>query len=131
VGTDLAHTSRLKAFFIGGAQGIAVIPGVSRSGISITTGLLLGLDRESAAAFSFLLSIPLIFGAGLTKIKYIAHEIYDPVFWAGVTASAVSGYIAGFFLMTHVKKKSFAPFAIYRVLLAAVLAWWILSGHHG
>jgi len=129
-GCDISGASRLKAFFIGGAQGLAVVPGVSRSGISITAGLLLGLSRESAAQFSFLLSIPLIFGAGLTKIKYLRHGLHDPVLWTGVLSSAVSGYIAVHFILSYVKKKSYAPFAVYRILVAALLATWILSGHH-
>jgi undecaprenyl-diphosphatase len=68
-GTGIEDFSRTKAFIIGIVQGLAIIPGISRSGSTISIGLLLGIDRETAARYSFLLSIPAIVGAGLLSLK--------------------------------------------------------------
>jgi len=133
---DKKNTSRLpltqlswgKALSVGLSQALAIIPGVSRSGITITTGLFLNLDRDSAVRFSFLLSIPIILGAGLKKTGYLLHNVGSVVLWVGFATSALSGLAAIHFLLNFVKKRSFTPFAVYRILLALfILAWFSLN----
>jgi undecaprenyl-diphosphatase len=114
-----------SSIVIGALQSAALVPGVSRSGITIVGGLLTGLTRPAAARFSFLLSIPAILGAVVLNAKHIVHG--DPaVVLAGMVAAAVSGYLAIGFLLRHIGKTGFAPYAIYRILLAAfILFWWL------
>lgn len=110
-----------KALAIGLAQGLAIIPGVSRSGITITTALFLGLDRQSSVRFSFLLSLPIIFGAGILKLGYLLKNLENPLFGIGILSSALSGYVAIFALMNFVKTRTFTPFVIYRIALALLI----------
>jgi len=109
---------------IGVAQATALVPGVSRSGITMIAGLLSGLTRQAAARFSFLLSLPAILGAVVLNAKDIVHG--DPaVIASGMVAAAISGYLAIGFLLRHVTKTGFLPYALYRIALAAVvLAFW-------
>jgi undecaprenyl-diphosphatase UppP len=117
------------AIWIGCAQALALIPGVSRSGITITTAMLRNSDRTSAARFSFLLSTPVIVGAGLLKTISLFKAINDPtaetisfaVLGAGVTAAAVTGFLCIKFFMRYLVRGSFLPFVIYRLLLAVVV----------
>lgn len=115
-----------QALLIGTSQGIALIPGVSRSGITISTALLLGLSRPSAVQFSFLLSIPITFGAGLLKSKYLLDNLGDPTVLAGIVSSAVAGFLAIGFLVKFVRTKSFTPFVVYRLILSGVIVWFLL-----
>lgn len=110
-----------KALLIGLGQGVAIVPGISRSGITITTGLLLGLEREAAVRFSFFLAMPITLGAGLLKSKYILQNFGDPSIAVGILTSAIFGLAAIHILITYVKKKSFTPFVIYRLGLAGVI----------
>lgn len=110
-----------KALLIGFSQGLAIVPGISRSGITITMALLLGLDRESSVRFSFFLSIPIIFGAGLLKCKYLIQNIGDPSIIVAILSSMIFGWIAIAVLIRYVKTKSFLPFVVYRFALAAVV----------
>ena len=105
---------------IGTLQAGALVPGVSRSGITIVGGLLCGLTRTAAARFSFLLSIPAILGAVVLHARHITQGP-PGVVAAGMIASAVSGYLAIGFLLHHVGRTGFAPYAIYRIGLAAVI----------
>lgn len=110
---------------IGIAQALALFPGVSRSGITISTGLFRGLDRAAAARFSFLLSTPIIFAAGLKMLKDV-HETGLPsgegaIFAVGFLAAAISGYFAVRFLMSYLQRGSLMLFAAYRFLLAAAI----------
>ena len=107
------------ALLIGIAQGLALIPGVSRSGITITVALALGLQREEAARFSFLMSIPIIAGAGLLKAKQIFLSPDKMALGIGFAASAVCGLIAVSFLMKYVRTKKYTPFVLYRWALGA------------
>ena len=112
------------AVVIGIAQAIALIPGVSRSGITISAGLFRGLDRSSSARFSFLLSTPIIAGATLLHAKKMmtGNANYDlNLFMVGVAASAITGYTAIRFLMSFFRKYSLNAFVYYRFLLAAVI----------
>ncbi|MDA8424825.1 MAG: undecaprenyl-diphosphatase UppP [Treponema sp.] len=115
------------SILIGVAQALAIFPGVSRSGSTITAGLALGLERETAARFSFLLSAPIILGAGL-KSLYDFHKSYAgggissselAIFPIGFLAAAVAGFLCIKFLMAFLKKHSTKVFAWYRLALAA------------
>lgn len=116
-----------EALVIGTAQGIAIIPGLSRSGLTIALALLLGLKREKAFKFSFLLSIPAIIGA-LCLTFYTQHNVlaFAGVDWteilAGITASMVVGYIALRLLRKIVVDKKLYLFAFYCWLLSIVLS---------
>ena len=114
-----------KGFLIGIAQALALVPGVSRSGITMAAALALGLTRTAAARFSFLLSTPAILGAAVLNAKEMASG--DPVvLLSGLVAAAVSGYFAIGFLLRHLSKVGFLPYALYRILLAiVVLAIWL------
>jgi undecaprenyl-diphosphatase len=114
------------ALIIGLAQALALIPGTSRSGITITAALFLGLKRQVAARFSFLLSIPVIVAAIVYELAKLLRDP-EPVDWLSLgIAAAVAGVVAyltirGFIaLLGHI---GLAPFAIYRLFLAAVLFW--------
>jgi undecaprenyl-diphosphatase len=114
----------LDALLIGLAQVIALIPGVSRSGSTITTGRGLRFDRESAAEFSFLMSMPIIAAAVIMEgPKALAQGGLTSELMSGVVASAISGWLAISILMRYVSKHSYGIFAFYRVALGiAVLA---------
>ncbi|MSM40229.1 MAG: undecaprenyl-diphosphatase UppP [Geobacter sp.] len=109
------------AITIGLAQCLALVPGVSRSGITITAALLLGYTRETAARFSFLLSLPIVAGAGILKLGHLirhgmpAGEL--PSLIIGIAASAIFGYVSVAFLLKYVQKNSLYPFVWYRVLV--------------
>ena len=113
------------AAVIGLFQALALMPGVSRSGITMTAGLMRGLNRMSAARFSFLLSAPIIFGAGVYNLPEIIRQGSEPgqqVFYlAGFVAAAVSGYLVIAFLLRFVQSHSFAVFAYYRFVLAGLV----------
>ncbi len=120
-----------EAFGIGLAQAAALVPGVSRSGATITLGLFLGLRREEAARFSFLMSVPIIAGAGSLQLAEVASEGMDPwgvlVFGAGFVSSAVVGYLAIRFLLRFLANHTLRVFAYYRFALATVVAVVLLS----
>jgi undecaprenyl-diphosphatase len=117
------------AFFIGMAQSLALIPGTSRSGITITAGLAAGINREAAARFSFLISMPLVAGASLLEgYKLIKHNTFDhALFIIGIVTSAITGYLAIKFLLIFFKTYSLRVFAYYRFVLASVIIlYWLL-----
>lgn len=109
------------AMLIGMSQALALIPGVSRSGITITTALLLGLTRPSAARFSFLLSTPIILGACVLKYKYFIEIFNNPPAVVGIVVAAVSGFLSIKYLMKLVQTRSYAIFCYYRFVFAAVV----------
>lgn len=117
------HITFGTSLFIGISQALAIIPGVSRSGITMTTGLLMGLTRESAARFSFLLSTPIIFGAAMVKLPGL---ISDPSaitvdFMIGMVVSCITGIASIGFLLRYVQTKDFLPFAWYRFVLGVLV----------
>lgn len=121
-----------SAMIIGLLQCLALIPGVSRSGITITAGLLLGFTRESAARFSFLMSLPIVVGAALLKtVHLIKHGIPAgeglPML-VGIIFSAITGYISVALLLRLVQKQSLSPFVWYRVIVGGGVIVAILSG---
>lgn len=121
--TDYKHMTFKQTFLIGCSQALAFIPGVSRSGITMTTGRLMGVDRESTAKYTFLLSTPIVLGATLYKFK---DFVFGLPFFVGVLASFVVGVFVIKFLMEYLKKGSFKVFAIYRVILGiAIIALYI------
>ena len=112
------------AAIIGVAQAIAISPGISRSGATIGGGLFLGLSREEATHFSFLLSIPAIAGAGLVSLRDVAGgelEVTASVI-AGVVASGISGYLAIGGLLRYVRTRSLNVFAVYLLVVAPLAA---------
>ncbi len=118
VTTDFEHMTFKQTFLIGFSQALAFIPGVSRSGITMTTGRLMGVDRESTAKYTFLLSTPIVLGATLYKFK---DFVLNMPFFIGVLASFIVGIIVIKFLLNYLKKGSFKVFAIYRVILGLVI----------
>jgi len=113
------------AIVIGLFQTLALMPGVSRSGITMTAGLMRGMNRMAAARFSFLLSAPIILGAGIYNLPAIITQGSEPgqlsFYLAGFVAAAVSGYLVIAFLLRFVQTHSFAVFAYYRFVLAGLV----------
>jgi len=111
------------SLFIGISQALAIIPGVSRSGITMTTGLLMGLNREGAARFSFLLSTPIIFGAAVVKLPGLMSD--PPAitlnFTMGMAVSCITGIASIGFLLRYVQTRDFLPFVWYRFALGALM----------
>jgi len=115
----LADLTWRTALLLGVAQSLALIPGVSRSGITITTALFLGMERGSAARFSFLMSLPIIAGAGVLKFKEILISPDKFGLAVGVASAAVAGFLAIWLLMRYVQNHRYTPFVIYRWALGA------------
>ena len=116
----------VQALAIGGAQALALMPGTSRSGITMTAGRALGLSRSGAARFSFLLAIPGIGAAGAYEgLKLLTSDA--TVDWlpmvVGVVFAALSGIACIHFLIRFIERIGLLPFTIYRVLIAAVIVW--------
>ena len=107
-----------EAFLIGISQVLAFVPGVSRSGATITVGRALKIDREGVAKYTFLLSTPIVFAATLLKIFEFEFSI---PFFVGVITSFLVGLVVIKFLMNFLKKGSFKIFAIYRILLGLLV----------
>jgi undecaprenyl-diphosphatase len=117
--------------FVGIAQALALQPGVSRSGITITASRAIGLDRETAARFSFLLALPIIAGAGAAKgidLAQTGFQGYMPQFIAGFAAAAISGFLVIWFLLRYLRRHNFFWFMIYRLAVAAVVIGLVASG---
>jgi undecaprenyl pyrophosphate phosphatase UppP len=110
-----------KAVGIGLGQALALIPGTSRSGITISVGLFEGVSREAAARFSFLLSIPAILGAGILKLDELGGATETPLeLVAGTLAAAVSGFLAVSFLIRLLRTRTLWPFIWYRLVAGAL-----------
>ncbi|XKT74871.1 MAG: undecaprenyl-diphosphatase UppP [Patescibacteria group bacterium UBA2103] len=119
-----------KAIGIGFFQALALIPGMSRSGMTISGGLFLGLSREAAARFGFMLSLPIILGSGGKKfLELLNAGAFDTgataIIWGSI-AAFVSGLIAIHFLLRFVKNHSLTVFAVYRIILAVIVLWWFV-----
>lgn len=114
------------AVLIGLAQACAIVPGVSRSGATITAGRALGFDRGGAAAFSFLMSMPIIGAAAALKVPEALQTAHLTPVVVGMVASAISGWAAIAGLLAFLRARGFAAFAVYRLLLGAgilALVW--------
>ncbi|HEY7401358.1 MAG TPA: undecaprenyl-diphosphate phosphatase [Actinomycetota bacterium] len=120
-----------RGIVLGVAQALALQPGVSRSGITMTVGRWIGLDREAAARFSFLLAMPIIAGAGLFKGLDVARSGfggYGPEFFWGFVSSAVSGFVVIWGLLTYLRRHDYRFFMLYRLAVAAVVLVVIATG---
>jgi undecaprenyl-diphosphatase len=126
--TDLRTRDALT---IGAAQALALFPGISRSGITIATGLFLGLEREAAARFAFLMGVPITAGAGLWKARlFVTGDAgaFDPVLLAvGMVAAALSGLLAVGALLAFLRHRSTSVFIWYRVGFAALIVVALLA----
>ncbi len=117
-----------EIMLIGFAQCLALIPGFSRSGMTIAAGLFVGLKREEAARFSFLLSAPIIMGAGLLEIKKAsAAELNVPLF-IGIAGSMISAILSISFLLNYLKKANLNIFVIYRIILGLAIILLVARG---
>jgi undecaprenyl-diphosphatase len=114
----------LDALIIGCFQALAIAPGISRSGATIAGGVFLGLDRPTAARFSFLLSIPAIVGAFIFKLKDISGALAgtsSTAYVVGALAAAISGFVAVFFLMRFLRAHKMRAFAIYTFIVGVFI----------
>lgn len=123
---QLKHFRIVDGLWVGLAQSLALVPGVSRSGITITAGRILGFDRDDAARFSFLLSTPLILGATLLETyRYFISPIGSRPDWlvvgVGAVVSAMGGIVCIHLFLRYLRRGGFMPFAVYRILLAILI----------
>lgn len=131
----LEQTTAASGMVVGLFQCLALIPGVSRSGITITAGLMLGFSREAAARFSFLLSLPIVAGAALLKTLHLIKvgiptaELLPML--VGITVSCITGYISVAFLLRFVQKRSIAPFVWYRLIIGIAVIALVRGGFGG
>lgn len=130
---DLGGVDLPRALTIGFSQAAALLPGISRSGATIATGLFLGLDRESAARFSFLLATPITLGAGLYGARHLltadlpSEQLVAMV--VGLVVAAVSGWASIRFLLNWLRTRSLAVFSVERIVLAGVVVVFVVMGH--
>lgn len=121
-----------SALAIGLSQALALLPGISRSGATISAGLLLGLTRESAARFSFLLATPITLGAGLYGSRHLLSATQTGTEWlaivAGFAAAAISGMLAIGFTLSWLRRRSVTVFSVYRLAFAALIVVLVVVG---
>jgi len=129
---ELDSLTWFDAVLIGCAQALALCPGVSRSGITMMTGMLLRLDRESAARYSFLLSIPVIGGAAAYKALEVAKNGLPSgtatPFLVGMISAALSGLVAIWFVLAYLKRHNFNLFVLYRIVIGVAVLILIVAG---
>lgn len=118
---DINKITVKESILIGLSQALAIIPGVSRSGATITAGRMCGINRKDAARFSFLLSAPIIFGAAALKFPKLFAQGFDLNIAFGIIFSALSGYLAIKYLLKFLEKYSYAAFFWYRLGLAVLI----------
>lgn len=124
------NTMTLKeAIWIGLSQALAIIPGVSRSGSTMTVARFLTLTREDAARFSFLMSTPIILGAGVLKLRHLTMASINLPFSVGVISSFVVGILSISFLLRYLKNNSFGLFVGYRFVIGVIVIAFALAGH--
>ena len=126
----LDHLTVPHGLGFGLAQALALVPGVSRSGGTVTGGLLLGYTRAEATEYAFLLAVPAVFGSGLYEVSKIGGE-HSPQWGPTILATLVSfgvGYLVISWLMNFIKTRSYLPFVIYRVALGVALFVLIFTG---
>ena len=116
--TDFKHITLKQALIIGLSQALAIIPGFSRSGTTILSARLMGLSKNAATKFTFLLSVPIIAGATVLKITSLSLNVET---FVGVFVSFIVGLFAIKFLLNYIKKHDFSVFAIYRVAFAIII----------
>ena len=115
------HFTLRDALLVGSAQALALVPGVSRSGATITASRALSFSRDAAARISFLMSLPIIAGALLFESRHVVADGIPPglggAFFWGIVASGVTGYIAVWGTLRLIRTRSFSPFVLYRVIV--------------
>jgi undecaprenyl-diphosphatase len=123
--TTLRQVGLVDSLLVGLAQALAVIPGVSRSGATMTAALFRGVNRETSARFSFLLSAPIIGGAALKKGVELLHQGIPPEmrlpFLVGILVAGISGYLVIAWLIRYLERGTFKIFVVYRVALGVVV----------
>jgi len=119
----------VDAIWIGLSQALAIIPGVSRSGSTMTTARFFELTREDAARFSFLMSVPIIFGAGVLKLRHLTMASIDLPFSVGVISAFVVGILSISFLLRYLKTSNFGIFVGYRFIIGFIVIGFVLVGH--
>lgn len=127
---DFSTITIRDAIIIGFAQCLALIPGSSRSGTTITAGLFLGINRSDAARFSFLLSIPAVLGSGLFEFYQTVGSINSQQLLnlaVATISSAVSGYLAISFLINYLRKRSTLLFIVYRIIIGLIILFFIVN----
>ena len=130
---SFSQISWKTGLLVGLAQAVALIPGVSRSGITITMGLFLGFSRKDSARFSFLLSFPiLVLGALDGILELVSYPGGTPARWVSLAAGVYRFFCdrvfsASSFFLKYLENRSFAPFVIYRIVLAGVILTFIIS----
>lgn len=107
-----------QTFLIGLSQCLAFIPGVSRSGVTMTTARIMGIERKSAAKYSFLLSTPIVFAAAVLKFK---DFVFSPAFFIGILTSFIVGVFVIKFLLKYLQKGNYKVFAIYRIIFGVFI----------
>ncbi len=132
-GRDMSHATWLDATAIGFAQAVALVPGSSRSGSTILGGLISGLSRETAARFSFLLSIPAVFAAGVFELiearKELLASSHDAAkLVVAIVLAGVVGYATIPWLLAYLRRRTTFIFIVYRLILAAFLLGLLFSG---
>jgi undecaprenyl-diphosphatase len=118
--------SHRDALLIGCAQALALVPGVSRSGATISMGLLLGYERPEAARFSFLLATPITVGAALKKVPHLFPAAEPHLVLVGIVTSAIVGLLSIRVLLSYVRTRDYRPFVYYRFAFAALIAVMLL-----
>lgn len=118
---DLGHITWVDSLIVGLSQAFAIIPGVSRSGSTMTAGLALGFKREDTARFSFLMSLPIILGAGLLKVGEFGDGVSTQALVVGFVTAAVSGFLSIKYLIKYLATHDFKIFVWYRFLFAALI----------
>ena len=132
-GRGLEAIDLRDAVLIGCAQALALVPGVSRSGITLLAAMALGMRRDAAARFSFLLSIPAVAAAGVFELPKImkSHDIGGMPLAVGLIVAALSGYASIAWLLKFLRTRSTMPFVIYRVMLGLLIIAMLISGRLG
>ena len=127
---DFESIDLRDAIIIGCAQALALIPGVSRSGITLLAALGLGLRREAAARFSFLLSVPAVAAAGVFELPKVlrAHDVGGGALTLGLIGAAIAGYASIAWLLRFLRTRSTIPFVVYRILLGGLLLVLLATG---
>ena len=114
-----------RGIVVGFFQCLALIPGMSRSGATISGGLIMGFTKDEAVRFSFLLSLPILLGAGLKKVFDVRHELFSTSFGLPLLLGCITAFITGLiainFLIRYLKNHNLNVFIWYRVILAVVL----------
>jgi undecaprenyl-diphosphatase len=129
-GEEMRQMTWLQALLIGLAQMVALVPGVSRSGATITAGRALGIKRDAIAKYSFMAAAPIIGGAAVFGLRHVPlSTLFSGVWVVGFLAAAVTSVVAMLLMLGWVRKHSFAPFAIYRVVVGLlVIAVFFIRG---